>query len=213
VLLVDDHAMVREGLRMLLEAEADREVLGEASSGHEALDMVRKLRPDVVLMDVTMPGMNGAEATSAIVAMDLGTKVLGLTVHENHEYFFRMLAAGAAGYVVKGATSAELIGAIRSVHQGGVYLSPAMAGLVVTEYLRSGDRQLANNEHGLTPRELDVFRAIGKGLTNQEVADELHMSVYTVQSHRASIMRKLGLSNRHQLMRYAMKMGYVEESP
>ncbi len=211
VLLVDDHAMVREGLRLLLDVQPDLEVVAEAKSGQEALEMVRQHRPDVVLMDVTMPGMSGIEATRAITAMGLDMRVLGLTVHENQEYLFRMLAAGASGYILKGATSAELVSAIRSVHQGGVYLTPVMAGQMVSDYLHYRDRALRAGDDGLTAREVQVLRALAKGLTNQEVANTLHLSVYTVQTHRVHIMRKLGLENRHQLMKYAMLKGYGDE--
>ncbi len=211
LLLVDDHALVREGLEMLLSAQADMEVIGQAEEATEALELARRLRPDIILMDITMPGMSGIEATRAIASMDLGTRVLGLTVHENPEYFFRMLAAGASGYVLKGATSAELLGAIRSVHQGGIYLSPTMAAHMVGEYLHYRDKALRAGVDGLTSREAEVLQAIAKGLTNQEVADALCLSVYTVQSHRANIMRKLGLENRQQLMKYAVRKGYVSE--
>lgn len=211
LLLVDDHAMVREGLRALLEAQTDLDVVEEAKTGQEAVDMVRQHRPDIVLMDVTMPVMNGIEATRAIVAMGLGTRVLGLTVHENSEYFFQMLAAGASGYILKGETSAELVGAIRSVFQGGVYLTPLMAGHVVSEYHRFRDKALKAGDDGLTGRESEVLRLIAKGFTNQEIAEALHLSVYTVQTHRAHIMRKLGLENRQQLMKYAVRKGYLDE--
>lgn len=203
--------MVREGLRALLAAQPDLDVVGEAASGGEAVDMVRRDRPDVVLMDVTMPGMNGIEATRAIGAMDLDVRVLGLTVHENPEYFFRMLLAGASGYVLKGVTFADLLGAIRSVHQGGVYLSPGMASHMVREYVHFRDKALKVKDDGLTAREVDVLQLIAQGLTNQEVADALHLSIYTVQTHRANIMRKLGLENRHQLIKYALQKGYVDE--
>ncbi|MBI2868087.1 MAG: response regulator transcription factor [Chloroflexi bacterium] len=210
VLLVDDHAMVREGLHVLLDAQPDLQVVGEAESGEQAVNLVRQLSPHVVLMDVTMPGMSGIEATRAIVALGQETRVLGLSVHENPEYFFRMLAAGASGYILKGATTAELAGAIRAVHQGGVYLTPLMAGHMVGEYMQYRDKALKAGDDGLTAREMEVLRLIATGLSNQEVAEKLHLSVYTVQTHRAHIMRKLGLENRYELMRYAMRKGYTD---
>lgn len=210
LLLVDDHALVREGLRQMLSAQSDLEVIGEAPNGSIALAMVKKQRPDIVLMDITMPGMNGIEATSAINDMGLGVKVLGLTVHENVEYFFRMLVAGASGYILKGASSAELISAIRSVHQGGVYLSSAVTSHMVNEYSLYKDIALKAGQEGLTARETDVLRLIAKGLTNQEVADALNISIYTIHTHRANIMNKLGLANRQQLMNYAFRKGYVD---
>lgn len=213
LLLVDDHALVREGLRLVLSAQPDMEVVGEAANGAEALDRVRRLRPDIVVMDITMPGMSGIEATRAIVDMDLGARVLGLTVHENPEYFFRMLAAGASGYVLKGATSAELLGAIRCVRQDGVYMSSGMASQMVGEYLHYRDKALKSGEDGLTSREAEVLQLLAQGKTNQETAEALHLSIYTVQTHRANIMRKLGLENRQQLMKYAVRKGYVDEAP
>ncbi len=211
LLLVDDHALVREGLHLLLDAQPDMEVIGEAESAAEAIAMAKTAGPDIILMDITMPGTNGIEATRTIVSMNLGVRVLGLTVHENQEYFYRMLAAGASGYVLKGATSAELLGAIRSVYEGGVYLSPVMASYMVGEYLQYRDRALKAGDDGLSSREVEVLQSLAEGLTNQEVADALHLSVYTVQTHRANIMRKLGLENRQQLMKYAMRKGYVAE--
>jgi len=213
LLLVDDHALIREGLRMVLAAQPDIEVVGEAADGRQAVELVRQLRPCIVLMDVTMPGMNGIDATRAIVDMDLGVRVLGLTVHENPEYFFRMLAAGASGYVLKGATSGELVGAIRAVFQGGVFMSVGMASQMVGEYLHYRDKALKAGEDGLTAREAEVLQLIAEGRTNQEVAETLHLSIYTVQTHRANIMRKLGLENRQQLMKYALRKGYVDPGP
>ena len=210
LLLVDDHALVREGLRQMLSTQPGLEVIGEAPNGSIALAMVKKQRPDIVLMDITMPGMNGIEATRAINDMGLGVKVLGLTVHENVEYFFRMLVAGASGYILKGASSVELVSAIRSVYQGGVFVSSAVTSHMVNEYSLYKDIALKAGQEGLTARETDVLRLIAKGLTNQEAADALNISIYTVQTHRANIMRKLGLENRQQLMAYAIRKGYVD---
>jgi len=212
VLLVDDHAMVREGMHMLLDTQDDLEVIGEASSGREAVEMVRRHSPDIVVMDITMPGMGGIEATRTIAKMGPNTRILGLTVHENREYFFHMLSAGASGYILKGSTSTELIGAIRSVQKGGVYITPTIASQMVGEYLRYRDGVLTEGDDGLTSREVEVVQAIAQGKSNREVAEALHLSVYTVQTHRARIMRKLGLENRHQLMRYAMEKGFIRDA-
>ncbi|MBF8265684.1 MAG: response regulator transcription factor [Dehalococcoidia bacterium] len=210
LLLVDDHALVREGLRQMLSTQPGLEVIGEAPNGSIALAMVKKQRPDIVLMDITMPGMNGIEATRAINDMGLGVKVLGLTVHENVEYFFRMLVAGASGYILKGASSVELVSAIRSVYQGGVFVSSAVTSHMVNEYSLYKDIALKAGQEGLTARETDVLRLIAKGLTNQEAADALNLSIYTIHTHRANIMKKLGLENRQQLMAYAIRKGYVD---
>ena len=205
--------MVREGLHMVLESQPDISVVGEATNGEEAVEMALELRPDVVLMDVTMPGMNGIEATRAIVAAGLPSRVLGLTVHENQEYFFRMMAAGASGYILKGATSNELVDAIRSVHGGGAYLTPGMVKQMISQFLDFKRRALEAGDDGLTAREAEVVRAFTQGMSNQQVADALHVSVFTVQSHRRNIMKKLGLDNRHQLMMYAMSKGYLDDLP
>jgi len=210
LLLVDDHALVREGLRQMLSTQPGLEVIGEAPNASIALAMVKKQRPDIVLMDITMPGMNGIEATRAINDMGLGVKVLGLTVHENVEYFFRMLVAGASGYILKGASSVELVSAIRSVYQGGVFVSSAVTSHMVNEYSLYKDIALKAGQEGLTARETDVLRLIAKGLTNQEAADALNLSIYTIHTHRANIMKKLGLENRQQLMAYAIRKGYVD---
>jgi len=211
LLVVDDHAMVREGLHMVLAAQPDMEVVGEAANGQEALEMVRLHDPDIVLMDITMPGMSGIEATKGIAGTGLKAKVLGLTVHENLEYFFHMLAAGASGYILKRATSLELLSAIRSIHQGGVYLSATMAAHMAAEYISHQGRAIRAGDDGLTAREVEVLHLIAQGLTNQDAAKALHLSVYTVQTHRANFMRKLGLENRQQLMRYAVRKGYLDQ--
>lgn len=211
VLLVDDHAMVREGIRALLDAKPDLEVVGEASNGQQAVEFVQKLQPDVVLMDVSMPEMNGIEATRRIVGLNSDIRIIGLTVHESQEYFFQMLAAGACGYILKGATADELVEAIRSSMEGGVSLTPVMTAQLVKQFLRYRDPLLPDDDHGLTTREMEVLRLIATGLTNQEVADQLQLSIHTVQSHRAHIMRKLGLEHRHQLMKYAIRHGYTDE--
>ncbi|MBI2856590.1 MAG: response regulator transcription factor [Chloroflexi bacterium] len=210
ILLVDDHSMVREGLRMLLEAKPGLRVVAEASDGEEALELVHQHHPKIVLMDVTMPKMNGIEATRSIMGLNLDTRVLGLTVHESREYFFRMLEAGASGYLLKGATSKELVEAIWLVHGGGVYLTPSLVGWLVEEHLRARRHTSVNAPGELTTREEEVLRRIAEGLTNQQVADALHLSIYTVQTHRAHIMQKLGLESRHQLINYAISKGYLK---
>lgn len=212
LLLVDDHALVREGLRQMLESQPDMVVVGEASDGLESLEIARKQRPDIVLMDITMPGMSGIEATRAITSLGLGAKVLGVTVHENVEYFFRMLVAGASGYVLKGASSSELISALHSVYHGGVYLSSAITSHMALDYTRYRNIALKAGTDGLTSREMEVLQQIAKGLTNQEAAEALNLSIYTVHSHRAKIMRKLGLDNRQQLINYALRKGYVDNT-
>ncbi|MBI6546958.1 MAG: response regulator transcription factor [Cyanobacteria bacterium NC_groundwater_1444_Ag_S-0.65um_54_12] len=210
LIIVDDHSLVREGLRLLLATQPDLEVIGEAADGPAALEQVRLRQPPaIVLMDINLPGMNGIEATRRIMAADLGIRVLGLTMHDSPEYFFRMLEAGASGFVLKGATSAELIAAIRSVHEGGVYLSAGVANLIGGDYLQQHNKIPKLAGAGLTSREIEILQLFSSALTNQQVAEKLRLSIHTVQAHRANIMRKLGLANRHQLLSYAMQKGYL----
>lgn len=213
VLVADDHTMFREGIRLLLETRGEFEVVGEAATGDQAVELTRSLRPDVVIMDIGMPGMNGLEATRLIRAENPGSRVLILTIHGTDDYFFRALEVGASGYVLKEAASTDLVNAIESVHRGGMFLYPSLAGKLVEEYLRrigSGDER--SSYDALTAREREVLQLIGEGRTNQEVAEKLGLSVHTVQSHRIHIMNKLGLHNRAQLVSYAVKLGLLADS-
>ena len=211
LLLADDHAVVRSGLRMLLEAQPDMEIVGEAESGREALQLVRQLRPDVVLMDVQMPDMNGIEATEAIKARHPETVILALTMYEEDQYFFEMLKAGASGYIPKRAAPDDLVSAIRAVSQGEVFLYPSLASRLVQDYLErveSGDQPLIYDE--LTPRAREVLIEIAEGLTNPEIAEKLVISVKTVDRHRENIMQKLNLHSRIDLVKYAIKKGLID---
>lgn len=213
VLVADDHTMFREGIRLLLETRGEFEVVGEAATGDQAVELTRSLRPDVVIMDIGMPGMNGLEATRLIRAENPGSRVLILTIHGTDDYFFRALEVGASGYVLKEAASTDLVNAIESVHRGGMFLYPSLAGKLVEEYLRrigSGDER--SSYDALTAREREVLQLIGEGRTNQEVAEKLGLSVHTIQSHRIHIMNKLGLHNRAQLVSYAVKLGLLADS-
>ncbi len=209
VLVADDHAIVREGVHQLLSQQPDIEVVGEASDGAQVLDLARKLRPDLVLMDIGMPGMNGLEATRALKAEQPQTNVLVLTMQEGEDYFFRLLQAGASGYVLKGAGSAELLSAIRAVQQGGVYLNPTMTKKVLGDLLKRPEQVNAASDR-LTPREHEVLKLIAEGKTNREIADELVLSLNTVQTHRLHIMEKLNLHNRAELVKYAIRRGLIE---
>lgn len=210
ILIADDHAIVREGLRNLLEAQPDIEVVGEATTGEETVDKTREIKPDIVLMDITMPGMNGLEATSRIKQSNADIKVLVLTMHEGDEYFFKMLNSGASGYFIKGGSSAELISALRAVRQGDVFLYPTMAKKLLSDYLqRVKSGQDKESYDGLTNREREIVKLIAEGHTNQEIADLLVLSVATVQTHRAHIMAKLGLRSPVELIRYALRRGFI----
>jgi two-component system response regulator NreC len=211
VLLVDDHAVVRSGLRMLLESQSDMEIVGEAESGEEALQLTRKVRPDVILMDIAMPDMTGIEATRRVKERDEDAAVLALTMHEDDQYFFEMLNAGASGYLPKRAAPDELVTAIRTVSRGEVFLYPSLATRLVKDYLQrveAGDQPVIYDE--LTPREREVLILIAEGLTNAEIAEELVISPKTVDSHRENIMRKLNLHSRIDLVKYAIKKGLIE---
>ncbi|MDQ7828480.1 MAG: response regulator transcription factor [Armatimonadota bacterium] len=210
VLIADDHAIVREGVRLLLEAQPDIEVVGEARDGEEAVELARRLRPDVVVLDVSMPGRNGVEATRAIRDALPGTHVLILTMHEEPAYVFQLLRLGAAGYVPKRAAATDLVGGVRTVAGGDTYLHPSMAQELVRDYLgwvRSGGGtgQLDN----LTDREREVLALSAEGLTTAQIAERLFISEKTAQTHRAHIMKKLDLHDRALLVRYAVRKGLI----
>ncbi len=210
LVLADDHAVVRSGLRMLLQAQPDMEIVGEAESGTQALAQVRNLRPDVILMDIQMPGMNGIEATRQIKEAYADTAVLALTMHEDDQYFFEMLQAGASGYLPKRAAPDELVRAIRTVSRGEVFLYPSLATRLVQSYVGgdAGEDSVALVSD-LTPREREVLVLIAEGLTNPEIAEELVISVKTVDRHRENIMRKLNLHSRIDLVKYALRQGLI----
>ena len=211
MLLVDDHAVVRAGLRMLLGADADLEIVGEAEDGEQGVCMTIDLVPDVVLMDISMPGMSGIEATRRIKKACPDVAVLALTMHEDDQYFFEMLAAGASGYVPKRAAPNDLISAIHAVRGGGVFLFPSVARALVNDYLqRVGEEGVGQPFDNLTDREHEVLTLIAQGLSNQEIARQLVISVKTVNRHRENIMGKLDLHNRVELVRYAIEKGLIE---
>ena len=212
VLIADDHTLVREGLRALLEGQGGFEVVGEASNGREAIERAVQLRPDVVLMDIGMPEVDGLAATRRITRLNPAIRILVLTVHETEDYFFRVLEAGAHGFLVKDAAATELVAAVRAVHHGGVFLHPPMAKRLVEEYLQrigSGEERAAHAL--LSPRERQILALIGAGHTNQEIADQLSLSVNTVQAHRSHIIDKLNLHSRADLMRYAVRVGLMRD--
>ena len=211
LLLVDDHAVVRSGLRMLLEPEDDFEIVGEAASGREALRAVAETAPDIVLMDIGLPDISGIEAAAEIKRLRPETAIVALTIHEDEEYFFKMLAAGASGYVPKRAAPEELLTALRAAATGEVYLYPSLAKLLVTDYLAqdSAARQ-AETLDGLTDREREVLAHLADGASNGEIAETLSISPKTVARHRENIMRKLGLHSRTELVKYAIRKGIIQ---
>ncbi len=194
---------------MLFAAEPEVEIIGEASSGEEAVAAIETLTPDVVLMDVAMPGMGGIEATRRIKAVQPKVAVLALTMHEDEEYFFEMLAAGASGYVPKRAAPDDLMSAIRIVKQGDVYIYPSLARLLVKDFLHRSETSAPETREELTPREQEVLTFIAEGNSNREIAEALVISVKTVDRHRENIMRKLQLHNRVELVKYAIEKGLI----
>lgn len=211
VLIVDDHALFREGIRLILQGEEKMEIIGEAGDGQAAIDATRMLQPEVVLMDVTMPEMDGLEATRQIKRDHPEIQVLMLTMHESDDYFFRSLSAGASGYVLKEAVSADLITAIQAVAQGQVFLYPSVAKKLVADYLgRANTAEAQEGYERLTPREREILLLIAKGYSDKEIAGQLVISSHTVQSHRWRIMDKLELNNRAELIKYAIRRGLID---
>lgn len=210
VLLADDHTILRDGIRALLEDQADMEVIGEAEDGQSTVKMAAQLLPDVVVMDIAMPLLNGLEATHQIQRDTPQVKVLILTMHENEEYIRQVLAAGALGYVLKDAAARDLLGAIRAVNRGEAVLSPAITRLVIEDYLRWGELRPQDATNGLTSREREVLQLIAEGYTNKEIAEILSLSIKTVQSHRTNLMAKLDLHDRGELIKYAIQKKIID---
>jgi two-component system response regulator NreC len=210
VLLADDHTIVRKGLRSLLDGEAEIEVIGEAEDGREAVEKAQQLLPDVVLMDITMPTLNGLEATRQIKKLFPKMKVLILTMHATEEYVLQILRAGASGYVVKQAAPAELVSAIRAVYRGDSFLSPSISRKVIEEYIRQTEAMVEENSYDrLTDREREVLQLIAEGCSSREIAEGLYISEKTVRAHRAHLMDKLDIHSVAELTQYAIRKGVI----
>ena len=210
VLIVDDHALVRAGIRSLIEGQSGFEVVGEAAQGDEVLGKVIQLQPDVVLMDIAMPGMNGIEATKLLKREFPHIHVVILTMHDDEEFFFTLIREGASGYVLKDSEPEQLVSAIRDAARGQIYLSPAVAKALMESYVMATTGLNGENHVALTSREKDVMRLLAAGQTNREIAESLVLSRRTVEKHRQALTRKLGLSNRDDLTRYAIRRGLIE---
>lgn len=210
LLLVDDHAVVRSGLKMLLENERDVEIVGEASSASEAMEAATRLKPNVILMDIGLPDLSGIDATREIKKRTADVSIVALTIHEDEEYFFKMLEAGASGYVPKRAAPEELITAIRAAATGQVYLYPSLAKLLVRDFLDGGRAPDEQTSSDLTDREQEVLTYLAEGASNEEIASSLVISPKTVARHRENIMRKLNLHSRSELVRYAIRKGIIK---
>jgi DNA-binding NarL/FixJ family response regulator len=206
ILLADDHAVVRQGFKMLLGAQPDMEIVGEASNGREAAEQAEELRPDVVVMDVAMPELNGIEATRRLAASVPHTRVIALSMHKDSVYVREILRAGARGYLLKDSGADDLVDAIRAVARGDSYLSPAVSNAVLDDYRR----HVTNPIDLLTSREREVLQMLAEGKTNKEIAGVLNLSVYTVDAHRGRIMEKLNLHSINDLVRFALRNGVIE---
>jgi two-component system response regulator NreC len=211
LLLVDDHAVVRTGLRMLLEEHGDVTIVGEAGTAAEAIEAAGRLNPDIVLMDIGLPDKSGIDAARELKRLKPSVAIVALTIHEDAEYFFKMLDAGAIGYVPKRAAPEELLSAIEAAARGEVYLYPSMAKLLVGDYLRQEQAvKSARALDGLTAREQEVLTPLVEGESNQAIADQLGISPKTVARHRENLMRKLNLHSRAELVKYAIRKGIIQ---
>jgi DNA-binding NarL/FixJ family response regulator len=209
LLLADDHTLVRAGIRGLLGALKDVEVIGDTGDGHEALRVAETLRPDVVLLDISMPGLNGLEVAARLAKLDTAIRVVILSMHATEEYVLQALRAGAAGYLLKGSAVAELEVAIRAVARGETYLSPAVSKRVVDEYVRRTGN-VANPLESLTPRQREILQLVAEGHTNKDIAQRLGLSHRTVEVHRNQVMKRLEVHDLPGLVRFAVRVGLVE---
>jgi two-component system invasion response regulator UvrY len=207
VLVVDDHTLVRAGVARLLEAEEDIEVVGQTGSGHEAVELSRKLKPDVVILDYSLPDLDGLEATQQIISASSGVRVLILTMYANEEYATRLIRAGAAGFMIKGASADELLVAVRKVARKGIYVSPSVQEKMVT---RIGQSAEDAPEAALSNREMQVLVRLGRGATTREVSEALSLSLSTVETYRSRILEKLNLRNNSDLTRFAIRRGLID---
>ena len=206
ILLADDHAVVRQGFRMILSAQPDMEIVGEAGNGREAVTLAEQFKPDVVVMDVAMPELNGIEATRRLALSAPHTRVVALSMHKDSVYVREILRAGARGYLLKDSVAADLVHAVRAVASGEGYLSPAVSNAVLDDYRR----HVTNPIDLLTSREREVLQMLAEGKTNKEIAGVLNLSVYTVDAHRGRIMEKLNLHSINELVRFAVRNGLID---
>lgn len=210
ILLADDHTILRNGIRAILEDEPGMVVVGEAEDGRTAVSLACQLKPDIVIMDIAMPLLNGLEATRQIKRSCPGVKVIILSMHDNEEYIVQVLEAGAMGYILKDAAARELINALRTVHRGEAVLSPAITRIVIEDYLRWGGIRPTEDADELSPREREILQLIAEGYSSKQISEILVISIKTVQAHRNSLMQKLNLHNRGELVKYAIQKKIIE---
>ena len=212
ILLVDDHAVIRSALKMLLESQPNIEIVGEASNGNEAIQLAGVTQPDVVIMDITLPDISGIEATLRLKKLHPEVAVVALTIHEDEQYFFEMLKAGASGYVPKRAAPEDLVSAIWAAYEGDIYIYPSLSKALVADFLhRAGEEAGPSPQlEELTQREMEVLQMLASGLSNDEIAESLVISKHTVARHRENLMRKLNLHSRSELVKYAIRKGLIE---
>jgi two-component system response regulator NreC len=210
IVLAEDHAVMRRGLRLVLEGQKDFQVVGEAGDGREAVALAESLKPNVAVLDITMPNMNGIEAASQISAKQVGVSIVVLSMHSDEGYVLRSLKAGARGYLLKESPEADFIQAIRSVSQGKAFFSPAVSRLLVEDYVRQlQGKDIEDSYYLLTPRERELLQLIAEGKSNKDVANMLNLSLYTVETHRGNIMEKLNLHTVPELILYAVRKGVI----
>ncbi len=206
ILLADDHALVRQGFRMILEAQPDMQIVGQAGTGKEAVELAEKLHPDIAIIDVAMPELNGIEATRRLGEISPRTRVLALSMHKDSVYVREILRAGARGYLLKDSPEADLVAAVRAISKGEGYISPAVSDAVLSDYRR----HVTDPLDLLTSREREVLQLIAEGKTNKEIATSLNLSVYTVEAHRGRVMEKLNLHSTGELVRFALRNGLID---
>ncbi len=211
IVLADDHTIIRSGLRLLLDQQEDFKVVGEASDGREAVELVTKHHPEVAVLDIGMPQLNGIEATRQIASQEPDTKVVILSMHQDEGYVLKALKAGARAYILKNSAEADLIRAVRTVADGKSFFSPVISKMLLEDYVRQiRDKHVEDSYDLLTPREREVLQLLAEGRTNKEVANLLHLSVYTVDAHRGNILQKLNLHGVPEMVLYAVRKGIIQ---
>lgn len=212
IMIADDHTIVRQGMRKLLETYPELQIVGESQDGDETIELVKKLLPEIIIMDISMPGLNGLEATREIKKRSPEIKILILTMHAEKEYIFKILQSGASGYLLKGSAIDELVTAIHAVDRGESYLSPPISKSIIEDYVggRQKSRGSVTRSQPLTTREREVLQLIAEGHTSKSIATQLSLSSKTIETHRSHIMQKLNIHNAAGLIRYAIQRGWVE---